>query len=146
MLHSFTSTLDLPYHRPKDIELLGIAQAVGMVPAADNSFKYQNSLKGGKNGGRKGGLKGGKLLFSRRSVFMIQIKNEGMGGRAYCNVVKGLKPWDDNQIQALLKYVIANFGFGLHGGTKWTNWDTDGVEGCKKERGQSKLQFLMEKQ
>ena len=38
-------TLDLPYHRPTDIELLGIAQAVGMVPAADNSFKYQITSK-----------------------------------------------------------------------------------------------------
>ena len=66
-----------------------------------------------------------------------------MGGRrAYFNVVKGLKPWDDNQIQALLKYVIANFGFGLHGGINWSNWDTDGVEGYKKEVGQNKLKKL----
>ena len=43
-------TLDLPYHRPTDIELLGIAQVVGMVPAADNSFKYQTTLKAGLKG------------------------------------------------------------------------------------------------
>ena len=38
-------TLDLPYHRPEDGKLLAIAQAVGMVPAADNSFKYQITSK-----------------------------------------------------------------------------------------------------
>ena len=42
-------TLDLlPYHHPEDGQLLAIAQVVGMLPAADNSFKYQSTLKGGK--------------------------------------------------------------------------------------------------
>jgi len=40
-----------------------------------------------------------------------------------------------------VKYVIANCGSG---GRKidWSNWDTDGVEGCNKDAGKSKLQNL----
>ena len=35
-------TLNLPYHRPNDLKLFGIAQISGMVPAADNNnFTYK---------------------------------------------------------------------------------------------------------
>ena len=109
-------TLDLlPYHRPEDCQLLAIAQAVGMVPAADNSFKYQSNPK-----------------------------HLGKGARTQ-NVALGNQQWNDNQTKVLLKYVIANCGSGQQGGINWTNWDSDGVEGCKKKEGQNKLQSLKKK-
>ena len=145
-------TLDLPYHRPKDIELLAIAQAVGMVPAADNSFKYQSNLKGGKASlAMKVGLyypkhkgKGGKTTFIKK-VGIHDPNYKGKGARAH-NVLMGNQQWNDNRTKVLLKYVIANCGSGKHGGINWSNWNSDGVEGCKKGAGQSKLQSLVRKQ
>ena len=51
----------------------------------------------------------------------------------------GHKQWNDNQTQALLEYVIANFGLGRGKGICWSKWDSDGVEGFKKAQGQGKL-------
>ena len=79
--------------------MLAIAQAVGMVPAADNSFKYKVSSKGG--------LKGGKTTAVKK-VGIYDQKHEGRGGRTR-NVVMDHKQWDNHQTQALLlRYVIDN--------------------------------------
>ena len=114
-------TLNVPYQRPKEFKLLMIAQAVGMVPAADNSFKYQNGLKGGKTTFvKKVGIydpkhkgKSGKACVAMK-IGAHDPNHKGKGARAR-NVVMSHKQWDDNQTQALLRCVIANFGFGQLG-------------------------------
>ena len=122
-------TLDLPYHRPTDIELSGIAQVVGMVPAADNSFKYQTCSKGGKTA-------------AAMKVGVCDPKHKGKGGRAR-NVLLGHTQWNGDQIQVLLNYVIDNCGSGVQGRQiDWSNWGSDGVEGSKKQAAQDKLQSL----
>jgi hypothetical protein len=106
-------TLNLPYHRPLDIELLAIAQAVGMVPAADNSFKYQTTLKAGL----KGGLKSGPSSFIKK-LGIHDPKHKGKGGKVCAakkvgahdpnlkgkitkarNIALGNQQWNDSQIQ-----------------------------------------------
>ena len=83
-------TLDLllPYHRPTDIELSGIAQVVGMVPAADNSFKFQCTSKAGK-------------VCAAMKVGIHDPKHRGKyqkaGGIAR-NIALGNHQWNDSQI------------------------------------------------
>ena len=121
-----------------------ITQAVVMVPAADNSFKYQNGLKGGKTTFvKKVGIydpkhkgKGGKACVAM-TVGAHDPNHKGKGARAR-NVVMGHKQWDDNQTQALLRCVIANFGFGV-------NWENYGINHTVKQA-QTKLQSLVRKQ
>ena len=57
----------------------------------------------------------------------------------------GHTQWNDDQIKVLLEYVIANCESGTThrlGEIDWSNWGSDGVEGCKKENGQQKLKSL----
>ena len=66
--------------------MLAIAQAIRMVPAGDNSFKYQYNFEGGKANvairlvlmiqNIKGRVE--KLLLSRRLVFMIKNMKGGV--------------------------------------------------------------------
>ena len=125
-------TLDLlPYHRPEDGELLAIAQAVGMVPAADNSFKYQTTSKAGK-------------VCAAMKVGAHDPNLQGKMSKAR-KITLGNQQWNDDQIKVLLEYVIANCESGTThrlGEINWSSWDSDGVDGCNKKGGKSKLQSL----
>ena len=98
-------TLNLPYHRlQQDFELLGIAQAAGMAPAIDNSFKYKYSVEGGKTTvTMKVGIH--DINKYNRKIKFFNASKSGLKGGKACNVVVGHKQWDDNQTQSSITQI-----------------------------------------
>ena len=119
MLVCKTCNLGLGYIEARLKKEKTYEQAVDMVPAADNSFEVQGTSKARKTGG------------------VMKIVN---GSRANAVFL-----WDDNRVQVLLQYVIANCESAntpKPGQIDWSSWETDGVKGCKKAAAIGKIATL----